>query len=90
MPETIAPREFDAAVDLALRHGSLHLWLDSPAGLEYCKLNDADPNRGCRATPSYNPPEPARELYVFRIGHRSKDVDRLIAIVESVVAKALA
>ncbi len=89
VPDTLAPPDFDAAIDLALRNGSLQLWLDSPTGREYCRLIDADPNRGCRATPSYNPPEPARELYVFRIGHRSKDVDRLISIVESVVAKAL-
>ncbi len=89
VPATLAPREFDAAIDFALGHGSLHLWLDSPAGREYCRLIDVDPNRGCRATPSYNPPAPARELYVFRIGHRSKDVDRLIAIAEAVIAKAL-
>ncbi len=89
VPRFVKAKQFDDAFDDLVRRGALRPWLDTPEGRKLCKKRGVDPYRGYRATVSDSPPEPAREICVVRIGHASRDVDRLIAIAEYVVAKSL-
>ena len=89
VPTFLPAEEFDAALDAMLRHGRLWPWLGSPAGRVHCRAVGADPYRGYRGTVAYNPARACNEIYVLRIGRRSHDIDRLIGIVETVIASSL-
>ena len=90
VPTFLPAEEFDAALDAMLSHGRLWPWLGSPAGRVHCRAVGADPYRGYRGTTAYNPARACNEIYVLRIGRRSHDIDRLISIVETVIASSLA
>ena len=89
VPRFLDKDQFDEAFDDLVGRGALWPWLGSKDGRRLCRLRGVDPYRGYRATVSDSPAEIAREICVVRIGHRSRDVDRLIAIAEHVVAKSL-
>ncbi|MGO9744078.1 MAG: hypothetical protein ACLPN5_21665 [Roseiarcus sp.] len=89
IPKTLHYRDFDDAFDEALRPGAIWPWLMSAEGRAHCERLGVDRNRGHRGTPGHNPVQEADELYIVRLSRRANDVDVLISIVESIVARAL-
>lgn len=89
VPKFLHWKAFDHAFDALVQRGALWPWLGSPAGRKLCAIRKVDPYRGYRSTVSDHKPDYAKELVVMRLSHGSRDLDRLIEIVEYVIAKSL-
>jgi hypothetical protein len=89
VPATLSKDDFDNAFDRLVRKGALWPWADTPDVRRHCRDRGVDPFRAYRGTLADNPPEAAREICVVSLGAQARDVDRLIAIAEHVVAKHL-
>ena len=89
VPTTLSEDDFDDAFDRLVRKGALWPWANSPAVRRHCSDRGVDPFRAYRGTLADNPPKAARQICVVSLGGQSRDVDRLIAIAEHVVAKHL-
>ena len=89
VPTTLSKDDFDDAFDRLVRKGALWPWADTPDVRRHCWNRGVDPFRAYRGTLADNPPKAAREICVVSLGAQSRDVDRLIAIAEHVVAKHL-
>lgn len=90
LPETLRGRQFDDEFDEIVRHGALQPWLATRNGRRQCAFTGFDAAKAQRFTIYDHDSTPrvseAKELCIFR---KSRDHDRLVAIIEYIILRHL-
>ena len=91
LPNSMTVEAFDAAFTAMLNPCRVDCWIDTPDGERHCARLDIDPRTLRRMTAHVNPDGSVRlkrtkEIYIFRL---REDTNRLIAAIESLIAKHL-